>query len=70
MPVEKGDDMLKDKMLKIGFWASTLVLCLLFRSTSMAVECGNGIVSTIPGQYTPLPPVELGDYRGDYRGRY
>jgi len=59
MPVEKGDDMLKVKMLHIGILVSTLVLCLVFGSPSIAVECGDGIVSTIPGQYTPLPPVEF-----------
>lgn len=51
--------MLKVKMLQIGFLVSTLVTCLFFGSPSMAVVCGDGIVSTIPGQYTPLPPVEF-----------
>jgi hypothetical protein len=59
MPVEKGDDVLKVMMLKIGFLAGPLVLCLVLGSLSMAAECGDCIVATVPGQYTPLPPVEF-----------
>lgn len=51
--------MLKVKMMKTGILVSTLVLCPLFSSFAMAVECGSGIVSTIPGQYKPLPPVDF-----------
>lgn len=51
--------MAKGNILKIGFLVSVLVLCPLFRSRSMAVECGDGIVSTIPGQYNPLPPLDF-----------
>ena len=49
--------MLKVKMLKIGFLLSPLVLCLIFGNPSGAVDCGGGIVSTVPGQYNPLPPL-------------
>ena len=59
MPVEKGDDVLKVKMLKIGFLASPVFLCLVLGSLSMAAECGDCIVATVPGQYTPLPPLEF-----------
>ena len=51
--------MAKINILKIGFLVSTLTLCLLIRSPLMAVDCGDGIVATIPGQYNPLPPVDF-----------
>jgi len=51
--------MLKFKMLRLGVLVSPLFLCLVIGSPSMAVDCGECIVSTIPGQYTPLPPVEF-----------
>ena len=51
--------MAKINFLRIGYLVSALFLGLFFGCTSMAVDCGECIVSTIPGQYNPLPPLDF-----------
>ena len=51
--------MAKRNILRIGLLVSTLFLGVFIGSLSMAVDCGECIVSTIPGQYNPLPPLDF-----------
>jgi hypothetical protein len=51
--------MLKRKIAKVGIFIIALAFSLLLVKPSMAVDCDNCIISTMPGEYTPLPPTSF-----------